>query len=397
MTASSLAALATTLLLYTAWAAPGRAATPSTAPAISAAPAPTVRRIQIGIVPSAAELSLVPEGRYTVVDLEGREHELKPNAKVSILSRDGRLFMGDITLPGEVRFTPRKVWANMRVGERLYHGTLILRANADDTLTAIEELGIEEYLLGVLPLEMEAAWPVEALKAQAVIARTYAYTQMGKYRKAGFDLTSDTRSQVYGGVLEDSPNVRKAVEQTRGEVLGYKGEILPVFYHACCGGHTADAQTVWPTGGKSPPPLRGVKDKYCVRSPSFRWKVQLAYDEILAALQKRRLIGGKLRRFEIGKKTPAGWVRTFVARIGGETVEVSANDFRLAVGARELRSARVSRIRKSKSGVEFIGGGSGHGVGLCQWGARIQAEQGRKYEQILKFYFPKSVLSVIDE
>lgn len=387
-----LAALATHCLLYSAFAAH-----PSTAPAISAAPPPMARRIQIGIVPRADDLAFTPEGRFTLTDLENRQHELTPNEKVTLRAKDGRLMMGDVALPNEVRLRPAKVWANVKIGERRYHGTLIVRANDDDTITAIEELGIEEYLLGVLPLEMEPDWPVEALKAQAVIARTYAYTQMGKYRKNGFDLTSDTRSQVYGGVLEDSPNVRKAVEQTRGEVLGYKGEILPVYYHACCGGHTVDAQSVWPTAGKSPPPLRGVKDRYCQVSPSFRWKVQLAYDEVLEALQKRRMIGGKLRRFEIGRKSAAGWVRTFVAKIGGETMEVSANDFRLAVGASQLKSAHITRIRKSKQGVEFIGGGSGHGVGLCQWGARVQAERGRKYEQILKFYFPQSVLSVIDE
>ncbi len=361
------------------------------------AQAPNERLIQIGIVPRTDQLDFVPEGRYTVVDLEGKIHELTPNRTYTFIAQDGGLTLIDWTLPGEVRLAPDKVWADVKIGERRYHGTLIVRANSDDTVTAIEELGIEEYLLGVLPLEMDPGWPLEALKAQAVVARTFAYTQLGKYRNKGFDLTSDTRSQVYGGLTDDSPNVRKAVEQTRGEVLGYKGEILNVFYHSCCGGHTADEGTVWKLPGPTPKPLRGVRDNYCAVSPHYRWKVFIGYDRLLAALERKHLIGGKLRRFEIGARSTAGWVKTFIAKIGDQTLQVRANDLRLAIGASDLRSARIGRIIKERSGVEFVGAGSGHGVGLCQWGTKIQAQRGRRYEQILKFYFPGSTLSVIDE
>lgn len=367
-------------------------------PAAATAPAkPSDRLIQIGIVPSTDQLDFVPEGRYSVVDLEGKTHELTPNRTYTFIAKDGGLSLIDWTLPGEVRLTPDKVWADVKIGERRYHGTLIVRANEGDTVTAIEELGIEEYLLGVLPHEMDPDWPLEALKAQAVVARTFAYTQMGKYRKSGFDLTSDTRSQVYGGLGDDPPLVRKAVEETRGEVLGYKGEILNVFYHSCCGGHTADEGTVWKLSGPTPKPLRGVKDKYCQASPHYRWKVFVAYDRLLSALQRKHMIGGKLRRFEIGARSAAGYVRTFIARVGDDTLKVQANELRLAVGALDLRSTRISRIVKEKGGVEFVGAGSGHGVGLCQWGTKIQAQRGRRYEQILKFYFPGSTLSVIDE
>jgi stage II sporulation protein D len=92
-----------------------------------------------------------------------------------------------------------------------------------------------------------------------------------------------------------------------------------------------------------------------------------------------------------------GYVRTFLARIGEEGLTVAANDFRNWIGNTQMRSTRVQRIRKRANGVEFMGQGSGHGVGLCQWGARLQAEKGRDYERILEFYFPKATLSVIDE
>jgi stage II sporulation protein D len=355
------------------------------------------RLIQIGIVPEAEHLDFVPEGGYAVADLEGRVHALKPNRTYMFTADDGQLSLENWTLPGEVRLTPDKIWADIKIGQKRYHGSLIVRANRDGTLTAIEELGIEEYLLGVLPHEMDPAWPIEALKAQAVVARTFAYTQLGKYKKSGFDLTSDTRSQVYGGLTDDPPSIREAVEKTKGEVLGYDGQILNVFYHSCCGGHTADQGSVWPTSGRTPKPLRGVRDKYCEAAPNFRWHAQLSYDQVLFALEKKRLLSGKLRRFEIGSRSVAGYVRTFIAKIGGERLEVGANDFRLAVGANQLKSARISRIKKTDDGVEFFGSGAGHGVGLCQWGARAQAEKGRRYEKILKYYFPGSTLSVIDE
>ena len=244
---------------------------------------------------------------------------------------------------------------------------------------------------------MDPSWPLEALKAQAVVARTFAYTQLGKYRRSGFDLTSDTSSQVYGGLGEDSPAVRRAVSETRGEVLGWKGRILDVYYHSCCGGHTEDAGAAWASGSKSPPPLRGVRDRYCAKSPLAAWTAYFGDSDVLAALQDGRLLGGKLRRLELGRRDAAGYVREISARVGAEKVSVEAKDFRNLLGPAELKSLRIARVKRLAKGVEFRGSGSGRGVGLCQWGARLQAEQGRRYEQVLRFYFPGSVLSVIDE
>jgi stage II sporulation protein D len=218
---------------------------------------------------------------------------------------------------------------------------------------------------------------------------------MGKYRKAGFDLTADTRSQVYGGVGEDSANIRRAVEETRGEVLGYQGQILNVYYHACCGGHTASSGSVW--GGETPRPLMGVRDKYCDRSPVSKWTATFTLDALKEALARAHVPGGRLRRFEIGGKDIYGYVKTFLVKIGDESQTVRAADLRKWLGNSAMRSTRISRIRKTDDGIQFLGNGSGHGVGLCQWGARLQAEDGRKYEKILAFYFPGSTLSVIDE
>jgi stage II sporulation protein D len=187
------------------------------------------------------------------------------------------------------------------------------------------------------------------------------------------------------------------VAATRGEVLGFKGQLLDVYYHACCGGHTADYGQVWGGGAAAPAPLRGVKDRYCPKSPLGRWTVLIPKADVLAAVQSRRMVGGKLKGFRLGRRDNAGYVRAFLADIGGKTVAVSAESFRENVGATALRSLRLRSVKLRRSGVEFEGTGSGHGVGLCQWGARIQAEAGRRYEKILDYYFPGSTLSVVDE
>ncbi len=361
-----------------------------------AIPARAERLIDIGVVPGAGKLTMACEWKCVLTDTRGREHIITPRYNAEVVATDDGLRIGAILTGPEVRLkSPDPAFA-VQINKKRYPGVVILRRNGQNGVTAIVELGIEDYLLGVLPNEMEPNWPLEALKAQAVVARTFAYTQMGKYKKDGFDLTGDTRSQMYGGLGKEAPLVAEAVKDTKGEVLGYKGQILNVFYHSCCGGHTADMGMVWPGPGSTPRPLKGVRDKYCVRVAQ-PWTAYFNNSDILAAVERHTLTGGKLRAFTIGKKDIHGYVRDFVLKIGDEKKRVSANDLRQWLGPSEIRSAHISRIRKSDHGVEFIGKGSGHGVGLCQWGAKVQAEVGRKYEKILSFYFPGSTLSVIDE
>ncbi|MBI3553672.1 MAG: SpoIID/LytB domain-containing protein [Elusimicrobia bacterium] len=361
-----------------------------------ALPARAERVISIGIVPGADKLTLACEWKCPVADADGRAHSLTPQWPYDVEATEEGLRIGSIEAPSEVRLKASDPADAVLVNKKRYRGSVIIKRNGRGGVTVVEEVGIEDYLMGVLPHEMEPSWPLEALKAQAVVARTFAYTHMGKYKKEGFDLTNDTRSQVYGGTAEESPSIRKAVEATKGEVLGFKGEILDAYYHSLCGGHTADISSVWPTAGSSPRPLKGVSDKYCSKVPSA-WTAYFRNSDILAAVQRRTLTGGRLRAFSIGKKDIYGYVRDFSLKIGEQTMKVATNDLRQWLGPSEIRSPRISRIRKTDGGVEFIGKGSGHGVGLCQWGARVQAERGRTYEKILGFYFPGSTLSVIDE
>ncbi len=352
--------------------------------------------VQIAIVRQAASAALVSEGKVLIVQRGAKPKPLEWKGALTIKPREGGLRLADLRLKTETRLIPTG-GAHIRVGPNLYRGSLILRLDPGQTLTIVEEALIEEYLEGVLPHEMDPDWPLEALKAQAVVARTFTYANRGKFRKDGFDLTADTRSQMYKGMTGVNENVRAAVRQTRGEVLGWKGRLLRVYYHACCGGATTDAGAAWGGGGETDRPLKGVRDPWCAASPHMKWAIYFAWADLTAAISERRMLNGPIKSLRIGARDAAGYVRTFLVKSAGETVEVKAAELRGSLGAGEMKSVRVKRVNALKKGVEFVGAGSGHGVGLCQWGARLQAEKGRSYGQILNFYFPGAELSEVDE
>lgn len=366
--------------------------------AAAAAAAPdqaAVSRIQVAIVHQAPSATITPEGAVRVVEPGGKPKALEWQGALTLAPRVGGLRLSQLSLKSETRLEPRD-GAVIKVGGDRHRGTLILRLDPGQTVTVVEEVDLEDYLEGVLPQEMDPDWPLEALKAQAVVARTFTYANRGKFRKDGFDLTSDTRSQVYRGVTSVNERVRRAVRETRGEVLGWNGELLRAFYHACCGGRTENAAEAW--GGdpkKTPKPLRGVRDPWCETSPKMHWTAYFAWQDLMTAVEEHSRLPGPLRSLKIGRRDIAGYVRDFIARAGGEKFEVKSSDLRGSLGAGELKSTKIARLIVKKKGVEFIGAGSGHGVGLCQWGARVQAEKGRTYDKILSFYFPGSELSEV--
>lgn len=364
--------------------------------ALVAAISASAGTVQVAIVRQAGSAKLVPEGRVLIAQPGAKTKPLEWKGELTLWPREGGLRLADLRLKTETRLIPA-AGARIRVGGNPYRGTLILRLDPGQTLTIVEEVSIEEYLEGVLPHEMDPEWPLEALKAQAVVARTFTHANMGKFRKDGFDLTADTRSQVYKGTTAVNENVRAAVRQTRGEVLGWKGKLLRVYYHACCGGATTDVGAAWGNDGEIPRPLRGVRDPWCATSPHMKWVAYFAWADLTAAISERRMLNGPLKSLRIGARDAAGYVRTFLVKSAGESVVVKASDLRGSLGAGEMKSVRIRSVNLLKKGVEFLGGGSGHGVGLCQWGARRQAEKGRSYTQILSFYFPGSELSEVDE
>jgi len=354
--------------------------------------------IQVGLANRARSVVLRMEGSFHAVDLHnGERHPLKRGELYEFHSdKSGRIHFGDIPLSGAVRLLPDGHEDYVKLGDKRYRGNMLLKPGDGGTVTVVNELGLEEYLYGVLAKEMSPDWPLEALKAQAVVARTWALNNLGKYSELGYDLTDDVRSQIYSGLDAEAERAQQAVRATAGQVLSYKGKLLTVFFHACCGGHTAPAAAVW-GGIGTPKPLRGVKDKHCARSPHYKWSAYFANDDILGALNDHGLDFERLDALRPGKRDASGWLKDIRVRCGRKTRTVKANDLRTWLGPTELKSAQIWRIIRRKKGYEFVGRGYGHGVGLCQWGAYAQAEQGRSYRKILAHYFPGATIVKRDE
>lgn len=362
-----------------------------------AATAAHAATIQVALVARQANAQLVPEGTVYVAAPGAKKRPLEWKGELTLKPRENGLRLADMKLPSETRLVPGP-GGRVRVNGNPYEGELILRLDPGQTVTVVEQADLERYLEGVLPHEMDPGWPLEALKAQAVVARTFTYANLGKFRKDGYDLTSDTRSQVYRGRTAVNENVSAAVRQTKGEVLGWDGKLLRVYFHACCGGATTDAGAAWGDDGQPvPKPLRGVKDPWCRLSPHMSWTAYFAWAELAAAISERKMLTGAPSSLKIGARDAAGYVRTFLVKAGGGTASVRGSDLRTGLGAAELKSVRIKNVTVKKKGVEFFGSGFGHGVGLCQWGAKLQSEKGRTYGQILSFYFPGAVLSEVDE
>ena len=268
-----------------------------------------------------------------------------------------------------------------RLGERTYRGSLVVTAETGGGLTAVEVVPIEDYLRSVVACEMSAHWALDALKAQAVAARTYAVFRLHPKGHARPYLTHV--DLAYGGVHAETHAADRAVRETAGIVMNYKGRLFPAYFHSTCGGMTTSAAHVWDEAPTAP--LAGVPCGWCTRSQYFRWTASFTAAEIAAALVKQKVEGAEtVEQLTVEGVDAAGYARSVI--VNGKT-EVNANGFRLAVGSDKLRSCAFE-IHKRGDVFEFKGGGWGHGVGLCQWGARGMADAGMHWRGILQHFYP---------
>ncbi|NOZ24800.1 MAG: SpoIID/LytB domain-containing protein [Nitrospirae bacterium] len=250
-------------------------------------------------------------------------------------------------------------------------------------LYLINEVPLEDYVRSVVLSEVADGWEMEALKAQAVIVRTYAvkYIQRGADRL--YHLTSSTLHQLYRGDNSDS-RVTYAVMQTRGEILTYDGEPIEAFYHSTCGGRTELPEEVF---GRSYPYLKSVSSD-CSLSSYWIWQRRFGRKK----LEKDLGLPG-LRDVRISGYTKTGRVKELTFVTAGGTKTILSKDLRRILGWKTLPSTWFS-IRKNGDTFVFDGKGYGHGVGLCQWGAQQMAKEGKTYKEILSFYYPGTVIKL---
>ncbi len=271
----------------------------------------------------------------------------------------------------------------MRVNERQYRDTLLLR-NDGGRITVINEVGLDSYLYGVLPVEVSPGWPIEALKAQAVVSRTYVLNNLGKYGESGYDLSDDVFSQVYRGADVEAPKTNQAVNETAGKVLSSGGEIKRVYFFSCCGGYTEDISDVW---GSNITHMEGVVCRYCTNSPRFHWEVHITPGDLEERLNRAGYGIGNVKNIKPAGRTNSGRVDELRIKHSGGVLKTTGHRFRMAVGPDVIKSAMFS-VRDSEPDFSFHGRGWGHGVGMCQWGAKGQAQNGKGFREILDFYFP---------
>ncbi len=291
-----------------------------------------------------------------------------------------------------LRITSQK--KELQIEKKKYGDAIQVLKNPLGSLTVVNEIDMEEYLKGVLPSEMKALWPEEALKAQAVISRTYAVFKNIENQDFPFTLGSGTGSQVYGGKGVEMRLASRAVDRTRGEILTSRSKIFPTFFHSTCGGRTTRAEYQWKI--EPHPSLRGVECSFCRVSPYYQWKAEYTGSEIRTLLAKKKFSVSQIQSITPAELDVSGHPRFFEVRHSQGSSKIPANEFRLAVGANRMRSTRVT-IQRSGDRFLFLGRGWGHGVGLCQYGAKRLAELGYNYKQILHYYYPESDLQNLED
>jgi stage II sporulation protein D len=296
---------------------------------------------------------------------------------------------------------------DMRLNGRAYRGTLELR-RGDSGLVVVNIVPLEQYIAGVVGAEMGVRAPeeIEALKAQAIVSRTYALRNQGRWKDRGYDLVSTVNDQAYAGALNENALATAAVAATRGRILTFENQPIDAFYFSTCGGRTEDGTAAF--AGASRTYLRSIEDRdpsgtpWCVTSPRFHWTAGWTAAQLAATLRRTLPLeklpvarATDLRDLKLIDKTATGRVASLeLTGRNGRTV-LSGQVMRRVLAPLDggpLRSTdftiRITRTGGKLERVDLDGRGNGHGVGMCQWGAIGRARAGQDVRTILASYFP---------
>ncbi len=271
-----------------------------------------------------------------------------------------------------------------------YRGYLILWNGQNGTLTVVNHLPLDDYIRSVVAMEIPKTWPLEAIKAQAVAARTYALYKRQDNAGNLFDVAPDVSDQVYGGREVENEATNEAVKATEGMTLVYENHLALTYFHSNSGGRTENGSEVFHTANA--PYLKSVKCRYAGDSPYYAWQLNVGLPEIESALSRNGLFSGKISLISVQSHTDSGRVRQLKIYGRNKTELLDASALRRALGGTRLKSTKFS-VRSYGQTVTFVGNGYGHGVGLCQWGAKGMAEHKIGFKEILSHFYPGAVLS----
>lgn len=262
------------------------------------------------------------------------------------------------------------------------------------SMKKIVDMKLEEYVKGVVAGEMYNNWNMEALKAQAVLARTYTYYFLNncnsKYK--GADISTDILEAQAYNEANINQSIENAVNETRGKVIMCGDEYIKAWFHSNSGGKTTLASVGLNYIGDQPEYIKSVSSpENSQNSENFNWSYNFTKTEILNALRKMGVSVSNVSTFKIGSKSSDGRSETLV--IGGK--EVNASTFRLNIGSTKMKSTWITSISLNGNSVTVKGRGYGHGVGMSQWGAKIMAENGKTFDTILSHYFKNVELKTL--
>jgi stage II sporulation protein D len=327
---------------------------------------------------------------------------------------NGFRFVGALSwspAPGEsLAFSPVDPGGFVRIGNREYRGAVVLFSGRNG-ITVVNRLGLESYLAGVVSAEMgrRDSTEEEAVMAQAVVSRTYAVRNRGRWHALGFDYYGTVADQVYGGVSAETPMAWQAVTATAGQVVTYGGSPIDGFFFSTCGGRTAKGTEVF--AGAERPYLVSIQDTdasglaYCRISPRFDWRNEWSGESLREVFRESvpaalgTTVGSRavIQSVKVGELSPSGRVARLLLAIDGRELVAAGPAVRqvLRPARGELLRSSIFTLSETRAGGRLNrlvaeGHGAGHGVGLCQWGAVGRARVGQRFPEILAAYFPNT-------
>lgn len=372
--------------------------------------------VRIGIREGRGSVALTSDSGLGVWKNGSLWKKFPARTPLQIALKGNAVTVGGAAAAGAVEVRPLSSAGSVKITDGYaYRGAIrVMKSPQRWGLTVVNVVPVEEYLYGVVGKEMSPSWHREALKAQAVAARTYAISHKNYFASRGFDMTDDTSSQIYAGINGESPSVIAAVDATRGEILTYGGKPIDAFFCSTAGGWTENSENVW---GSRIPYLRGVSDDSS-RMPSYRWSVTTTPEKLAANLTAAGKGIGKVRSITLsplGKRPMAVSDRGVSGRVLSMTVNGSAGSVRVTGNAFQSIYGLKSTLfdfsqggavpdpdsgRKGRSAtmtvkagvpITIYGYGWGHGLGMSQYGAYQMAQEHGSadtyYRTILTHYY----------
>jgi stage II sporulation protein D len=350
-------------------------------------------------VPAAASIRVAVLETTRPVEVRGSQLRLAPLPgcrgcvargvdRVRAVVRDGA-----VESNGQLYRAGARVWSDraMVLNGREYGGTLDIVPQGDGLLV-VNELPLEDYLAGVLRAEASDRWPGEMLRAQAIVARTYAAYHRRLNAGKPFHIVASTAHQQFSGRAPLASPVWDAVRATAGQVLLWEGELFPAFYHTESGGFTEDPRTVFAAGNI--PALRPARCEFASGSPHFYWQLELKLRDLGDLLRRAGIGIGSVLSVEVVERTETLRAVAVVVHGSQESVRLRGADFRRLVGYDLLRSTLFA-VTHEGDAVRFWGRGWGHGAGMCQWCAKAMAEHGHTAAEIVGFFYAGALLAVL--